>query len=87
MSQSRLLVRPTSSASDGRVIHVTPQNAGWQYVGFDLYRLPPGALVTGGEAGREVCLVFVSGNLIGTDHAIHLHWLGHTLKFVLAIFL
>lgn len=61
MSQSRLLVRPISSASDGRVIHVTPHNAGWQYVGFDLYNLRPGALVTGGEAGREVCLVFVSG--------------------------
>jgi 5-deoxy-glucuronate isomerase len=45
----------------GRVIHVTPENAGWTYVGFDLYRLAPGQSV--GEAGgeREICLVLVSG--------------------------
>ena len=26
----------------GRIVHVTPENAGWTYVGFDLHRLAPG---------------------------------------------
>jgi 5-deoxy-glucuronate isomerase len=56
---SRLLVKPRGT--HGRVQHVTPQNAGWTYVGFDLYRLAPGE-TTGAQTGdREVCLVFVTG--------------------------
>jgi 5-deoxy-glucuronate isomerase len=53
-----LLMKPAS----GRTVHhVTPANAGWTYVGFDLLRLAPGESADGGEAGREVCLVFVTG--------------------------
>ncbi len=37
---SKLLVKP--SGRHGRVNHVTPQSAGWTYVGFDLHRLRPG---------------------------------------------
>jgi 5-deoxy-glucuronate isomerase len=61
MQHSRLLVKPDPSAADGRVIHVTPESAGWSYVGFDLYRLAAGAAAAGGEADREVCLVMISG--------------------------
>jgi 5-deoxy-glucuronate isomerase len=60
MSTSKLLVRPSSA--DGRIIHVTPESAGWTYVGFDVYRLAPGAFASAARsAGREVCLVFLSG--------------------------
>lgn len=56
---SRLLVKPKEG--DGLVSHVTPENAGWTYVGFDLHRLKPGDSVSAETGGREVCLVFVTG--------------------------
>jgi 5-deoxy-glucuronate isomerase len=54
-----LLVRPQTG--NGRVVHVTPESAGWTYVGFDLYRLRPGQTASAETGAREVCLVFVSG--------------------------
>lgn len=56
---SKLKVRP---AAGPHVHAVTPQSAGWTYVGFDVYRLGPGETAEGGEAGREACLVFVTGS-------------------------
>ncbi len=58
---SRLLIKSTAPDAQGRVIHVTPENAGWSYVGFDLHRLEPGQCVSRETGAREVCLVFVSG--------------------------
>jgi len=55
----KLLVRPEGET--GRVIHVTPESAGWSYVGFDLVKLAAGESASGGESGRETCLVVVSG--------------------------
>ena len=54
-----LKVKP--SGTHGRVTHVTPENAGWTYVGFDLHRLKPGETVSGETGDREVCLVWVTG--------------------------
>ena len=56
---SKLLVRPAKGT--GRVARVTPQNAGWTYVGFDLHRLKPGETVSDKTGAREACLVFVTG--------------------------
>ncbi len=56
---SKLLLK--RKAGNGRVAHVTPQSAGWTYVGFDLHRLKPGDTVSARTEGREVCLVFVTG--------------------------
>src|SRR5918994_1675439 len=55
----KLLVKPEKET--GRVSHVTPQSAGWTYVGFDLHRLKPGETVSAVTGDREVCLVFVTG--------------------------
>jgi 5-deoxy-glucuronate isomerase len=55
----RLKLKP--SARHGHVLSVTPQSAGWTYVGFDLYRLNPGERVGAFTGDREVCLVLVSG--------------------------
>jgi 5-deoxy-glucuronate isomerase len=57
--RSSLLVKP--DAAFGRLVHVTPRSAGWAYVGFDLLRLRDGEEAGGNLAGREACLVFVSG--------------------------
>ncbi|EPE99088.1 5-deoxy-glucuronate isomerase [Rhizobium grahamii] len=54
-----LKVKPSST--HGRVTHVTPESAGWTYVGFDMHRLKPGETVSGDASDREVCLVWVSG--------------------------
>ena len=40
-----LLRRPT--AARGQVHGITPDAAGWQYVGFDLHRLDPGQEAAG----------------------------------------
>jgi 5-deoxy-glucuronate isomerase len=59
VTQSPLLRRP--SQKTGKIHNVTPDNAGWTYVGFDLHRLTTGAEAAGATAQREVCLVLVSG--------------------------
>lgn len=56
---SKLLIRPGKGF--GRVAHVTPESAGWTYVGFDLHRLKAGETVSGTTGGQEACLVFVTG--------------------------
>lgn len=56
---SKLLVKPLGR--QGRVSHVTPQSAGWTYVGFELHRLKPGETVAAETGERETCLVLVAG--------------------------
>lgn len=56
-----LRLRPQEPDAEGVVIDVTPESAGWSYVGFRVVRLAPGARYAGGEAGREVCIVLASG--------------------------
>jgi 5-deoxy-glucuronate isomerase len=60
-AMSSLKITPGEPDSAGRVIHVTPDNAGWSYVGFDLHRLAPGSVARGATGAREVCLVLISG--------------------------
>jgi len=57
---AELRLRPIRG-DDERRHHVTPQSAGWSYVGFDLWELEPPDFVAGGKDAREVCLVFVTG--------------------------
>lgn len=45
----------------GRVHHITPENAGWGYVGFDLWRLGAGEIAEGVTGTNEVILVLVEG--------------------------
>jgi 5-deoxy-glucuronate isomerase len=57
--QSKLIVK---GAQEGRTIaRVTPESAGWSYVGFEALRLAPGQQWTGTTAGRELCIVLVAG--------------------------
>ncbi|KQR78142.1 5-deoxy-glucuronate isomerase [Rhizobium sp. Leaf341] len=54
-----LLVKPR--AETGLVHDVTPESAGWTYVGFQLHKLAAGEAVSGRTGEREVCLVLVAG--------------------------
>jgi len=69
---SKLLVK--KQAGTGRIAHVTPENAGWTHVGFDLHKLKSGDTVSAQTEGREVCLVLVSGkagiSAGGTDFGV-----------------
>jgi len=56
---SNLRIHPQNS--EGHIVRVTPESAGWTYVGFDLWKLKLGMRAVGGEAGRETCLVLISG--------------------------
>ena len=55
----KLLRKPDGTA--GRVHAITPEDAGWGYVGFDLWRLAPGEVAHGVTGDREVILVLVEG--------------------------
>lgn len=54
-----LLRKPV--AAHGKVHDITPQDAGWSYVGFALHRLAPGDRVAEYTGTREVILVLVEG--------------------------
>lgn len=56
-----LKVRPHAPDTNGGVLEVTPQSAGWEHVGFKVLRLAAGQTYCGGAAGRETCLVVVAG--------------------------
>jgi 5-deoxy-glucuronate isomerase len=43
------------------VVSVTPESAGWKYVGFEVFRLTGGAALERATAGREVCVVMLAG--------------------------
>jgi 5-deoxy-glucuronate isomerase len=62
---SDLLRKPIGSR--GLVHDITPESAGWSYVGFQLYRLAPGEVASGVLVGQEAILVWVEGkgHLIG----------------------
>ena len=58
---SPLLVKPRQTASDGQVHHITPRQAGWRYVGFEVFDLQPGQELARETLGCELCLVLLSG--------------------------
>ena len=67
---SKLLLKP--SGTTGKVHDVTPESAGWGYVGFGLYRLQPGESAAEATGAREAILVLVEGRAMisagGVDH-------------------
>ncbi len=56
-----LLLRPFGTR--GKVHEVTPQTAGWRYVGFGLYRLRAGDTASEVTGSNEVILVVVEGKV------------------------
>src|SRR5690349_346019 len=60
MSDRSLLVRHDDT-DNGLALSLSPHDAGWTYIGFDLLRLPAGASWEGSTGDREVALVSVAG--------------------------
>jgi 5-deoxy-glucuronate isomerase len=60
---SKLLIKPSAPNRDGRIHAVTPQSAGWDYVGFEAYRLADGQELSRDTGDREICIVLLSGKV------------------------
>nr|WP_145157167.1 5-deoxy-glucuronate isomerase [Paenibacillus terrae] len=58
---SKLIVPGGQPDENGRLLSITPESAGWEYVGFEAYRLEPGQTIEQETGDREVCLVLLSG--------------------------
>ncbi|TJY39799.1 5-deoxy-glucuronate isomerase [Cohnella pontilimi] len=58
---SRLIVPTGEAGADGSVLRITPESAGWQYVGFEVCKLQSGQALERSTGDSEVCLVLLSG--------------------------
>jgi 5-deoxy-glucuronate isomerase len=59
---SRLVLRrPDKPDGEGPVVIVTPESAGWKYVGFEVYELRRGDGIRQSTGAREVCVVMLAG--------------------------
>jgi 5-deoxy-glucuronate isomerase len=71
-----LLVKPKSPDLDGVTIDITPQSAGWRYVGFRVLDLKDGQTHAALDSGRENCLVLLSGRADVTAGSEHFSAIG-----------
>ena len=67
-----LLSRVQPINSEGRIQNITPESAGWKYVGFDFFKLQAGQTLKKETGGREVCLVLVTGK--ASVKTLHESW-------------
>lgn len=58
---SSLLVKPAPAAAGGQVHRITPESAGWRYVGFEVFDLLAGQKLEREMSDCEQCLVVLSG--------------------------
>ncbi|MEK4979250.1 5-deoxy-glucuronate isomerase [Bacillus sp. FSL K6-6540] len=56
-----LIVPATTPDRDGCVLSITPQTAGWEYVGFQVFRLSEGQTLSRATGDQEAALVLLSG--------------------------
>ncbi|MBV9817507.1 MAG: 5-deoxy-glucuronate isomerase [Solirubrobacterales bacterium] len=67
---SELLVHAASApAEDGTILSVTPESAGWEYIGFEVVSLAAGATAERACGARELCAVVISGVVhVASEH-------------------
>ncbi|MBV9944940.1 MAG: 5-deoxy-glucuronate isomerase [Solirubrobacterales bacterium] len=67
---SELLVSGASAPeSDGTILSVTPESAGWEHIGFEVLALSGGDTAERACGARELCLVVISGVVhIASEH-------------------
>lgn len=59
---SKLIVSPGAVAgAGGTQLRITPESAGWTYVGFETVRLSAGRVLERETGSREVCIVLLGG--------------------------
>jgi 5-deoxy-glucuronate isomerase len=67
-----IVTRQKNPGVDGNVMTITPESAGWDYVGFQVFSLKEGQLLRQNTADSEVCLVFLTGK--GNVSTRHGEW-------------
>jgi 5-deoxy-glucuronate isomerase len=67
---SGLLIHPKAAPSaDSALLTVTPESAGWGYVGFEVVSLAENQMAERSTEGRELCVVVVSGSVhVRSEH-------------------
>lgn len=58
-----LLVKPKLPDREKCILDITPESAGWKYVGFAVFRMEAGDSLQRRFEGRETCLVVISGSV------------------------
>ncbi|MCM3749796.1 5-deoxy-glucuronate isomerase [Paenibacillus pasadenensis] len=68
---AELLVKPLGEPrEDGSVLNITPESAGWTYVGFEVVQLKAGQSLQRETGTQEICLVLISGKAdVATKHS------------------
>ena len=51
--------RPNDPDQNGLTMSISPETAGWKYVGFEVYHLSPGQTLEKPTGAMEVCLVML----------------------------
>jgi 5-deoxy-glucuronate isomerase len=78
---SKLIVTPERHPDkDGRLLSITPESAGWTYVGFEVVRLNEGQTLRRVTGEREVCLVLLSGKANVTTKHEAWHGIGQRMS-------
>ncbi|GGF66809.1 5-deoxy-glucuronate isomerase [Paenibacillus albidus] len=68
---SKLMKRAGVPGDQGLVLSVTPETAGWKYVGFKVHQLQAGESLAALTEHNEVCLVLLSGRAtVATEQVI-----------------
>ncbi len=71
---NNLIVHPGNSNDSEVVVEVTPELAGWEYISFQLRRLPAGRSWTFSTGGYEMAIVILSGCIgVESDRGQWLH--------------
>lgn len=60
---SKLIVPSGQPNSEGNILSITPESAGWEYVGFEVFKLKPGQTLQRATENQEVCLVLLEGKI------------------------
>ncbi len=60
-TKDELQISPEPPDADGRIHHVTPETAKWEYTHFDVHQLEAGQEISGYNEGKEICAVVISG--------------------------
>jgi 5-deoxy-glucuronate isomerase len=71
-----LLVKPHRPDSEGCVLSVTPERAGWRYVGFEVCGLAAGQALQRNAGDRETCAVLLSGRAEVVCNGVELGTIG-----------
>ncbi|WP_152391807.1 5-deoxy-glucuronate isomerase [Paenibacillus guangzhouensis] len=68
-----LLQRGSQPNASGNTLTITPQSAGWQYVGFQVYQLSAEQTLSQETGENEICIVVLSGiaNVLTREQQYH----------------